>query len=41
MTPIRERKRARFYIYKKQKIAKLLYIYTKTKTLFKQQDNLH
>ena len=40
MTPIIERKCARFYIQKSKKIAKRLYIYTKIQTLFKKQDNL-
>ena len=38
--PITERQRARFYIYKKQKNVKCLYIYTKIQTLCKNQDNL-
>ena len=40
MTPISERKRASFYIFKNQKNAKRLYIYTKSKTIFKKQDYL-
>ena len=40
MTPITERQCPRFYIYKKQKKTKRLYIYTKIQTLNKNQDNL-
>ena len=40
MTPIGERQRARFIYTKSKKIAKCLYIYTKSQTLCKKQDNL-
>ena len=40
MTPISEIQRACLYIYKKQKIANRLYIYTKSQTLCKKQVNL-
>ena len=40
MTPISKRHRARFYIYKYPKKSKRLYIYPKSQTLFKQQENL-
>ena len=37
MTAISERQRARFYIYKKKKLRNILY--TKSQTLFKNQDS--
>ena len=40
MTPIGKRQRARFIYTKSKKIAKCLYIYTKSQTLCKKQDNL-
>ena len=38
MTAISKRQRARFYIYKKQKNCKM-FLYTKSPTIFKNQDN--
>ena len=40
MTPISKIQRACLYIYKKEMIAKRLYVYTKGQTLSKKQDNL-
>ena len=40
MTSISKRQRAHFYIYKRQKIAKRLYINTKIQTLLKKQQIL-
>ena len=40
MTPIGERQRARFINTKSKKIAKCFYIYTKSQTFCKKQDNL-
>ena len=40
MAPTGERQRARFIYTKSKKIAKCLYIYTKSQTLYKKQDNL-
>ena len=40
MTSISERQRAHFYIYTRQKIAKRLYIHTKSQTLLKKQQIL-
>ena len=40
MTQFGERQRARCYIYKNQNKFERLYIYSKSQTLFKKQDNL-